>query len=175
MSEAAKISVNGDEFLKKHNEWSKGEASDASNSGTRREAMGAYAEKCGIENKAMSQVRAGLKIKNPGKREDWFRSLQALMPIAEREVFSNGPGLPLEEPEDQKMKEAREAKVKEAADAAAEEANDIAADHGAGDPDLAQDAEDFDKAADEALGDEPEKKVTPLNFGAKGRKTKAKK
>ncbi|MBL4898029.1 MAG: hypothetical protein JKX76_00135 [Colwellia sp.] len=172
MSEGyGKITVNGDELLKKHAIWTTGEGSDASNSGTRRQAIGAYAEKCGIDGKALSQFRAGLKIKNDGKRKDWLRSLQLLMPVAEKEIFANEPALGLDNPnEDEQAK---------AADAAANEGNAIAEDHGAGnpdedvsdattereneeqDPELAQDAEDFDQAA--AVGGD--NVVTPIDFG----------
>lgn len=88
-----KIIINAEELLKKHGVWKSGEESDASSSGKRREAIGAYAEKCGIENKALSQFRSGMKIKNDGKRKDWCRSMRLLMEVAEKEIFGNEPDM----------------------------------------------------------------------------------
>jgi hypothetical protein len=170
-----KITINADEILEKHGHWSSGEASDGSNAGKRREAIGAYAEKCGIENKAFSQFRAGMKIKNDGKRKDWLRSLELLLAVAEREIFANEPDLGLSNPN-----EAAQAK---AVEAATEEGNRIAEEHGVGgddndvqpeddqDPDaeLEEEQEEFDAAADEALGDETivpfSPAETPIDFG----------
>lgn len=158
MGEAQKITVNGDEILAKHKAWAAGESSDASNSGKRREAIGAYAEKCGLENKALSQFRAGLKIKSEGKRKDWLRSMQMLLPVAEREIFDNEPDLPMGNPNAEEQQKAAAAMV-------ADQSNEMAEEHGAGDgdPDLDQDAADFDQHADEVDGDN----VEPIDFSGK--------
>lgn len=118
--ENSKIQVDRDELLTKHAEWAKGEANDASKSGTRRDAIGAFAEKTGLENKALSQFRAGMKIKQDGKRRDWVRSMRILIDIADDEIFKNEPDLGLEDENDK------------GAETAAEEANKLAEDHGAG-------------------------------------------
>lgn len=138
------IRVDGNAFLEKHEAWTKGEASDASSAGTRREAIGAFAEESGLDTKAVSHVRAGLKIKNEGKRRDWLRSLQALLPIAEREVFDNEPSLPLDDE--------AQAQNERAAAAAAIQSDEMAEAHGAGgeaapmDPELEQDTREFEDA-----------------------------
>lgn len=152
MSQSSKIHVDGDELLAKHNEWAKGEASDASNSGTRRQAIGAYAEKAGLEPKALSQFRAGLKIKNDGKRKDWLRSMQILLNVAEREIFDNEPEMGLDDTNAEEMQAA-------AASAVAEQSNEMAEDHGVGDDVTTGDAEidaeaaDFDAHADSVEDD----------------------
>lgn len=156
MGETQKITINGDEILAKHKAWAAGESSDASNSGKRREAIGAYADKCGIENKALSQFRAGLKIKNEGKRKDWLRSMQLLLPVAEREIFDNEPPLPINNPNEADQQAAAAAMV-------AEKSNETAKEHGAGeaDADLKQDAEDFNAHADQVDADTT---VKPIDF-----------
>lgn len=159
MSQSSKIQVNGDELLTKHNEWAKGEASDSSSSGTRREAIGAYAEKCGLENKALSQFRAGLKIKNDGKRKDWLRSMQILLNIAEREIFDNEPEMGMDNPNDDEMQAA-------ATSAVTDQLNQMAEDHGvgddvdSGDADIDAEAADFDDHADSVEDDT----VVPVDF-----------
>ena len=166
MAQSSKIAVNGDEFLTKHNEWAKGKASDASNSGTRRQAIGAYAEKAGLEPKAMSQVRAGLKIKNDGKRKDWLRSMQNLLPIAEREIFDNEPEMEIENPNEDEMKAA-------AASAMADQSNEMAEDHGvgddaeSGDSEIDDDTADFEDHADSVEDDTvvPFGEDEPVDFG----------
>lgn len=164
MASEGKISVKGDELLKKHEEWAKGEGSDASNAGKRREAIGKFAENHGLENKALSQVRAGLKIKNDGKRKDWIRTMHVLLPIAEAEIFSNEPGLPFDQD----------------SDAAADQSNQMAEDHGVGgepatipaeeQPEDAETAE-FNAEVDDAMGEgdavepfDPDAE-TPIDFG----------
>lgn len=159
MSQSSKIQVNGDELLTKHNEWAKGEASDSSSSGTRREAIGAYAEKCGLENKALSQFRAGLKIKNDGKRKDWLRSMQILLNIAEREIFDNEPEMGMDNPNDDEMQAA-------ATSAVTDQLNQMAEDHGvgddvdSGDADIDAEAADFEDHADSVEDDT----VVPVDF-----------
>lgn len=199
-----KIKVNGDEFLKKHYAWAKGEETDASRAGTRREAIGQYAEKTGLNNKAMSQIRSGLKMKDSAKRRDWVRSLQILLEIAEKEIFDEDPELPMTNPNEDQQKADAAAMVADQSNEAAEAHNagdgeDAPGDDEAGSDDgetlgsdgkgiwdgddagdeeevqaygdddaeeeeLDQDAEDFDQAADEALGDN----VKTVNFAGAG-------
>ena len=90
------ISVDSGELLTKHRKWATAEKNDAANTGERRQAIGQLAEKTGIENKALSQFRAGLKIKNEGKRRDWLRSMEELLPIARNEIMGNQPEMELE-------------------------------------------------------------------------------
>ena len=95
----------------------------------------------------MSQVRSGLKIKSEGARRDWLRSMQMLLPIAEREIFDNEPALPLDEQAQEQQEQA--------ASAAADQADEMAEEHGVGsgeEPDqqldegLAQDTAEFETA-----------------------------
>ena len=87
--EEPKITVEYDKLITKHGEWVRGEQSDASNSGLRRQQIGQFAESVGVEGKALSQIRAGLKIKNEGKRADWLRSMEAMLPIAAQYIRGN--------------------------------------------------------------------------------------
>lgn len=100
MSEEKTISVDYDEVIEKHSKWASEEASAASDAGERRQAIGAFAESTGVENKALSQFRAGMKIKNEGKQRDWLRSWKALLPIAESHITGNSPEMELTPAED---------------------------------------------------------------------------
>lgn len=145
MADAAssKITIEPQKIIANHNLWAGGERSDASSAGTRREAIGSFCDKNGIENKAFSQVRAGLKIKNDGKRKDWLRSLQLLLPVAEAEIFGNQPDMldaggqepdaaPVDEPNDN----ADDGGVAAEPEPETEDAS--------GDPDIAEEAAGFD-------------------------------
>lgn len=85
----ADISVDYDTLIEHHEKWARGEANDASNAGERRQQIGQFAEDANVENKALSQIRAGLKIKNEGKRLDWLRSMEALLPLAALHIRGN--------------------------------------------------------------------------------------
>ncbi|MBT8460007.1 MAG: hypothetical protein KJN60_10090 [Boseongicola sp.] len=89
MSDEQKIDFDCQEFLAKHEKWAKAEGSDASGAGKRREQIGKLAEKMGLENKALSQIRAGLKIKNEGKQLDWLRSMEAMLPEVAEHIRAN--------------------------------------------------------------------------------------
>ena len=84
-----KIEINGAEILTNHASWAKGEAAAASDAASRRTNIGAYREAKNIHSKAFSQFRAGMKIKKDEDRRDWLRSLQLLLPVAEKEIFGN--------------------------------------------------------------------------------------
>jgi hypothetical protein len=85
--------IEADLLLDKHGKWHQAEKDAASKAGERRQEIGQTAENMAIENKALSQFRAGLKIKNEGKRQDWLRSWQELLPIAENVIFGNQPDM----------------------------------------------------------------------------------
>lgn len=91
--EHGKIIIKPDEIMNKHKTWHSGEKDAAVSAGKRREAIGTYREGCGINAKAFSQFRAGLKIKGEGDRKDWLRSMQLLLPVAEQEIFGNEPDM----------------------------------------------------------------------------------
>lgn len=91
-AEAAKqpqITVDYDSLITAHQRWALGEQDAASDAGERRQAIGAFAEAKGVENKALSQIRAGLKIKSEGKRLDWLRSMEAMLPLAAQAIRGN--------------------------------------------------------------------------------------
>lgn len=91
MSESeSEITVTHDALLSNHQKWAVGEKNAASTAGERRQQIGAFAEQHGIENKALSQIRAGLKIKNEGKRLDWLRSMEAMLPMAANHIRGQG-------------------------------------------------------------------------------------
>lgn len=85
--------VDYDDLMTHHQKWAAGEATDASKAGERREQIGKFAEKTGLENKALSQFRAGMKIKNEGKQRDWLRSMKVLLAFAESAILGNQPDM----------------------------------------------------------------------------------
>lgn len=88
MSET-EINIDSGKLVTSHTKWHKAEQDAASLAGTQRQQIGEMGEKMGIEPKALSQFRAGLKIKNEGKRQDWLRSMEALLPIARNQIMGN--------------------------------------------------------------------------------------
>ncbi len=93
----AEISVTHDDLIDSHEKWAAAEKNSNAKAGERRQEIGAFAERVGVEGKALSQIRAGLKIKNDGKREDWLRSMEVMLPMAANHIRGQGSGdLPLE-------------------------------------------------------------------------------
>lgn len=123
--------VDYDELMTHHQKWADGESSDASSAGERREQIGKFAEKCGLENKALSQFRAGMKIKNEGKQRDWLRSMKVLLAMAESAITGNQPDLMPDAPVQTKGAKPVEA---EPDDAGAEESSEEAPAEEATDP-----------------------------------------
>lgn len=76
-----------EKFLKEHSRLASEEASAASDAGERRQEIGQLFEGMRLENKAASQARAILKIKNDGKRRDAVRTWQQLLPMLEAEIL----------------------------------------------------------------------------------------
>tara|TARA_R110000737_G_scaffold212309_4_gene229758 strand:+ start:1078 stop:1554 length:477 start_codon:yes stop_codon:yes gene_type:complete len=153
--ENGKIVIKPKEILTKHKAWATGESSNASSASTRREAIRSYAESTRIENKALSQFRAGLKIKNEGKRKDWLRSLQLLLPVAEAEIFGNEPDM-FNGPDDDETDDT-------GPDDETDRDLDTEVDPDTlirnGDPELADEAAEFEAQADSVM--------TPIDFGGK--------
>lgn len=82
------INVDPGEFFQMHDAWTAAEGDANSDAGTRRQEMGAYQKKTGVNGKAFSQVRAGLKMKKETDRLDWLRSMKILLGIAEQRIRS---------------------------------------------------------------------------------------
>jgi hypothetical protein len=106
--------VEYDELLNKHQIWATEEGDAASDAGTRRQQIGAFADKHGLNNKALSQFRAGMKQKKEDSRRDWVRSMEVLLAHARAAVFGNQPDmLDTTEAKDAKQPEPSEAEPAE--------------------------------------------------------------
>lgn len=81
--------IDYDTFISHHEDQRRHEDSAASTMGEARQARGDFLEETGLNGKAVSAIRAGLKIKDEAKRQSWLRSLKALMPIAESHINGN--------------------------------------------------------------------------------------
>lgn len=160
-NESGKITVKPDEIMTKHESWATAEAGAASDAGVRREAIGSYVEKCGFNNKAFSQFRAGLKQKTPEKRRDWLRSWEHLIEVARREILKNEPEMDLGADEDDDGVDADQPDEKDGDGGAAAE------------PELEEAGGEVDPAdIDQLITDgEPDQEtnVTPLDFGGEAR------
>lgn len=81
--------IDYDTFLNHHEAQKQHEDSSASTMGEARQARGIFLEDTGLNGKAVSAVRAGLKIKDEAKQQAWLRSMKALLPIAEDHITGN--------------------------------------------------------------------------------------
>jgi len=75
------ITVDHDQLMDAHHKWAKNEGDRASDAGTDRVEIGKFLEKTGIHGKALSAVRAGMKLKKDASKLDWLRSMEALLPM----------------------------------------------------------------------------------------------
>ena len=96
MSDEEGINLDFDEVINFHEEMARQEGDANSDAGTRREAIGKFREGQGLQPKAFSQFRAGMKIKKPGDRADWLRSWEALIEVARDAIRGNQPEMDLE-------------------------------------------------------------------------------
>lgn len=132
-----------EKFLEKHHEFAVAESSAASEAGERRQEIGALFEGMRLENKAASQARAILKMKNEGKRRDAVRSWQQLLPMLENEILADTPDM---FPENGTAEEAKVDPVEEPEREPSEE------------------EAEFNAAVDDVADDEGQV-VTPVQFG----------
>lgn len=142
-----------EKFIEAHRRLANAEASAASDAGERRQQIGALFEGMRLENKAASQARAILKIKNEGKRRDAVRTWQQLLPMLEDAILGG-----VQDEMDLHPKNGTD-------DEAAVDPVDFEGDY---DPTTMEpgphnddeDSEDFAAAVDEAYGDN----VEPIDF-----------
>ena len=92
--------IDADKLVDSHDKWFRAEQSSNSDAGVRRQEIGALADEMNLNGTALSQFRAGMKMKNSDKQRDWIRSLKALVVVAEEQIMGNQPDmLPDEAPE----------------------------------------------------------------------------
>jgi hypothetical protein len=90
MSEESKITINHDQLMNAHTKWAVEESDAASDAGRRRKEMGDFQEKTGVHKKALSHIRAGLKLKKEGDRLDWLRSMEIMLPMVADHIRGQG-------------------------------------------------------------------------------------
>lgn len=173
--------VEYDEIMDKHQKWAAEEGDAASDAGTRRQQIGAFVEKTGLNNKAFSQFRAGMKQKKDESRQDWLRSMKILIPLAEQAIVGNGTpdmlesglGDPAdyEDPEDTPEEDEDDGIGAELEDGddldPADPDDDDEGDEEDGEDTIQDDAEDFEAALAELGDDGEESNVTPIATGKK--------
>lgn len=118
----------------------------ASDAGESRQRIGEFLESTGINNKAFSHCRMVLRMKKDDKRQDWLRSMRALMPLMESQIAAIGTKDAFDVPQEA---------VDLARQAEAQAAQEPQAVEEAGNPDIAQEAAEFDAAMAEAMPEAP--------------------
>lgn len=161
------LEIDKTEVLQKMQDFNTEDSERSSDAGESRQRIGEFLEKTGINNKAFSQCRMVLRMKKDDKRQDWLRSMRALMPLMEEQIASIGTRDAFDVPEGAKA-------------AAAESPYDIPdndedgqPEDEAADPEIAAEAEEFGKAVDEALGVAPAPEGNVKKFKPRAKKALA--
>lgn len=81
MSEDTELTLDHDALIGKITQWNMEDADRASGAGETRADIGQFIEDTGINNKALSQLRAGLRLKKESQRLDWLRSMEVGLEI----------------------------------------------------------------------------------------------
>ena len=84
------LEIDKAEVLQNMHTFNTEDSERASDVGESRQRIGAFLEKTGINNKAFATCRAVLRMKKDDKRQDWLRSMRALMVIMEEQIAANG-------------------------------------------------------------------------------------
>ncbi|MDR9393961.1 MAG: hypothetical protein RI571_06490 [Roseovarius sp.] len=81
--------ISYDTFIQHHTSQARFEDSSASTMGEARQERGEFLEDTGLNGKAVSAMRAGLKLKDEAKQRAWLRSMEALLPIVKDHIIGN--------------------------------------------------------------------------------------
>ena len=87
---AESLNIDAQRLIAAISEFNSEDAARASDAGETREAVGAYLEATGIQKKAFSHMRAGLKLADEQKQLDWLRSMEAMLPIVASHIRAVG-------------------------------------------------------------------------------------
>ena len=169
------LEIDKAEVLQNMQDFNTEDSERASDAGESRQRIGTFLEKTGINNKAFSHCRMILRQKKDDKRQDWLRSMEALLPLMREQIAANGTRDAFDVPEGAKAT-AAELAADGFPDPEFETPSDD--DEGqpedeAGDPGIAAEAEEFGKAVDEALGVAPAPEGNVKKFKPRAKKAMA--
>lgn len=91
------ISVDHDQLIDATSKWAQEDADRASSAGETRQRIGEFIEETGVNSKALSHIRAGLKLKKESARLDWLRSMELMLPMVAAHIRGQSSGeLPID-------------------------------------------------------------------------------
>lgn len=137
------LQIDKDEVLHAMQDFNTEDSERASDAGESRQRIGEFLERTSINNKAFSHCRMVLRMKKDDKRQDWLRSMKALLPLMEEQIAAVGTKDAFDVPADA---------VAQAMAGAADGHEDVSGGEDAGDPEIASEAADFEAAAGAVYG-----------------------
>lgn len=154
------LEIDKDRVLEAMQGFNTEDSERASDAGESRQRIGQFLEETSLNNKVFSHCRMVLRMKKDDKRQDWLRSMKAMLPLMEEQIAANGTKDAFDVPADAMAQ-------------AAEPQSDEAFGDGPGDtdgadtvdPEIASEADEFAAAADAVYGGEV-KKFTPRQVAA---------
>jgi hypothetical protein len=84
------LEIDTDAVLAKMGEFNEADSERASDAGESRQQIGEFLEETGLNNKAFSHCRMVLRMKKDDKRQDWLRSMLALLPMMQEQIAKDG-------------------------------------------------------------------------------------
>lgn len=138
-----KLEIDQDLVLSKMQGFNQEDGERASDAGKSRQEIGEFLQETGINNKAFSQCRTVLKMKKDTQRQDWLRSMRALMPLMEEQIASSGTRDAFDVPAGAKA--AANTPDDGAGDDGPDDDDAFPEDAPAGDPEIAAEADAFEK------------------------------
>lgn len=85
-----KLEIDKGKVLEAMNGFNTEDSERASDAGESRQRIGEFLEKTSINNKVFSHCRMVLRMKKDDKRQDWLRSMRALLPLMEEQIAADG-------------------------------------------------------------------------------------
>ena len=85
-----KLEIDKDKVLEAMRGFNAEDSERASDAGESRQRIGAFLEETSINPKVFSHCRMALRMKKDDKRQDWLRSMKAILPLMEEQIAAEG-------------------------------------------------------------------------------------
>lgn len=148
----SKLEIDKAKVLQAMQDFNSEDSERASDAGESRQRIGKFLEETSINNKVFSHCRMVLRMKKDDKRQDWLRSMKALLPLMEEQIAAEG------------TLDAFDVPAEAMAQAAEAEVGSDDTDAG-GDPEINAEAAEFAAATDAVYGGKV-KKFSPRSAAA---------
>lgn len=86
----SKLEIDKAKVLQAMQDFNSEDSERASDAGESRQRIGEFLEETSINNKVFSHCRMVLRMKKDDKRQDWLRSMKALLPLMEEQIAADG-------------------------------------------------------------------------------------